>query len=621
MEFGKTIMSALTALCFYFTPVEGLPANKAHAQEPKAPNYAAQIEQQNKSQVGAAEEALTEHRGRYLAGKRPKIKDSRSSDNFGKPGKARHNPKPNRPAAKPDMASGSNHGYTAVESMDQLVDLMEQSEEFQAQWDLIERNTEKFNKASVDQLLGIPGQYKLVLKDGKLDLDNSYALVFYKEGISTFKRPSKRLKVKIDGKLMDYKQDGHMGDYYFVPEFKDLINLLEIVTGSPISENDALKLYQSSRRKGEQICSVGDMKFLYNSNSGSYDMVDDRFESLTLAEIVCKCDARDCKGVDHLAPGSQVIVDKNGNVVYRHILLDPADDNHPVQVFDPVTGEMMPVYRAIAMVPLRQLLGDTGVYNGERKGDDQDAARTAKIEREPDTQDVNRKIDLGEKEDEVGGVEPGDDKQDEGQLTGVDTGKAEQRSSTDTYLGASGLVSTTDLVPDDIAGGFRVYAGKRLSNTNWSLGLDFGYLYGGSRSDRDTDRTAANPNDLRNSGIVSVNTIEVSNDYHILAPRVTASYDATENLKLTFGVGADVVIRNTDTSIEERLEYPNKDLASDVNRYNSSDEDVKAMPAAAFTLDYKLHDKVSVNATVSGATDGDNYNITGGAGVTFHWDW
>jgi hypothetical protein len=618
MSKGTGIFTVLAALYFLGASPDGLPANKAHAQGPKAPNYAAKIEAQNKAQVGAAVEAREAHRGKYLAGKRPKIKSEVNPQGVIPPPR---NPHP-KPAAKPDMASGGNPRYTAVTSMDKLVDLMEQSEEFQEQWDLIERNTEKFNKASVDQLLEIPGQYKLVLKDGKLDLDNSYALVFYKEGISTFKRPNKKLKVKIDGKLMDYKQDGHMGNYYFVPEFKDLVNLLEIVTGRPISENDALKLYQSSRRKGEQICSVGNIKFLYNSNNDRYDMVDDAFESLTLAEIVCRCDTRDCGGVDHLAPGSQVIVDESGNVMYRHILLDPADENHPVQVFDPVNGEMQDVYDVIAMVPLRQLLGDTGVYSGERRGDDQDAARTAKIERDPDTQDVNRKIDLKKEEDEVEGVESGDGKTGgQGEISDVVKPK-DGEDDTNMFVGVGGSVYHSNAIENQTTGLVSVTLGGKVSDNVYLAGT-VGYGPGGTKTMEDTDRRLPNPNDPNQ--ITTKLDQKDSIDYHVLTAALGVIGKITENLNLGAYVGVDMILKNKDSSREISLLYQNGDLASAPRSESDSSTDVDVMPKLKLVVNYEITDFLRVYGTVSGATDfakkNTKYGIEAGAGLEFHFEW
>ena len=618
MKFGKTIMSALTALCFYFTPVDGLPANKAHAREPKAPDYTSQIDRDQKAKVRAAGAALAEHRGRYLEGKKPKITDSRSSDNFAKPGKARHEPKPKRHATEPKIASGSNPGYAAVTSMDQLADLLEQSEEFQVQWELIERNTEKFNKASVDQLLEMPGQYKLVLKDGKLDLDNSYALVFYKEGISTFKRPTKRLKVKIDGKMMDYRQDSHMGDYYYVPEFKDLINLLEIVTGSPISENAAMRLYQSSRRKGEKICSVEDMKFLYNSNNDKYDMVDDPFESLTLAEIVCKCDTMDCGRVDHLSPGSQVIVDGNGNVRYRHILLDPADDNHPVQVFDPVTGRMFDVNGAVAMVPLRQLLGDTAVYNGGRQGDDQQAGSKVRIEKETATKDVNRKIDLGKEEDEIEGVEGGDDKSGQGELSDVVTGK-DGKDKTNMFVGVGGSFYHSNAIENRTTGLFSVTVGGKVSDNMYLAGT-VGYGPGGTKNIEDTDMRLPNPNDP-NQTITELYQKDTT-VYHVLTAAFGVIGKITENLNLGAYVGVDLVLKNKDSRREISLLYQNGDLAATPRSESDSSTDVDVMPKLKLVVDYELTDHLSIEGQVSGATDfADKYGLEAGAALKFHWEW
>jgi len=274
------------------------------------------------------------------------------------------------------------------------------------------------------------------------------------------------------------------------------------------------------------------------------------------------------------------------------------------------------------MVPLRQLLGDTGVYSGERPGDDQQAGRTARIERKhPDTDDVNRKIDLEKEEDEVDGVEGDDGKKEEGELSDVVKDK-DGKDNTNMFVGVGGSVYHSNAIENQTTGLVSVTVGGKVSDNVYLAGV-VGYGPGGSKSTEDTDMRLPNPNDP-NQTITQLHEKDTI-DYHVLTAAFGVIGKITENLNLGAYVGVDMILKDKDSSREISLLYQNGELAATPKNESSSSTDVVAMPKLKLIVDYKFTDYLSFEASVSGATDfaknNTKYGIEAGAAFKFHFKW
>lgn len=443
----------------------------------------------------------------------------------------------------------------------------------------------------------------VAFKDGKIDLDNSHAFMFYKKGADTdrIQRDLENLEVSCgqdkDGRVLycnatnipriDRGKDWRhftWGDF-----FKDL----QDTTSHTMSNADKARIVARAPDNGGDDLKPENIRFTYihtNKDGKTYESEFELSDTPGYAYYLCK--GGKCEGTNGRWPGNLTKkhkVSRSNGDTRRYIVLNRQKDGG-----------------YIAEVPFWALLGvDSG------------------LEKRMSGEDSNKKVILTSNDINFPDEDKGK-KNDGGRkfkITKVSKDKDAGEHDNNTYLGIRGLVSASNLMPDNVAGGAEFYFGKRISDTDWSLEFSFGYLSGGSDSNNRDLTTAPNQNDPRDRDMIFTGTEKKSSDYHILMPRVGFAYDVEDNLRLGLRVGADIVLKNTNTTIDERLEYLNGELAGTPNHESHSSTDVTGMAGASLTLDWQVYDHTSLSFEVNGATDGDNYNVGAGLGLTFEWEW
>ncbi len=448
----------------------------------------------------------------------------------------------------------------------------------------------------------------VAFKDGKIDLKNSSAFMFYKKGADTdrIQKGLENLEVSCgqgkDGRVLYCNATNipriDRGKDWRHFTWGDFFMDLQDTTSHTMNNADKARVVARAPDNGGDDLKPENIRFTYIHTDKDGKTYESEFElSDTPGYAYYLCEGGKCEGTNGRWPGNLTKthkVSRSKGDTRRYIVLNRQKDG----------GH-------IAEVPFWALLGvDSGASGLEKRvsGEDKD--------NEPIPSNGNMKLpeeDKGKKEGDKRKVV----------ITKMGEGNKEVAGEHDnnTYMGIRGLVSASNLMPDNVAGGAEFYFGNRMSDTNWSLEFSFGYLSGGSDSnDRDLT-TAPNPNDPRDRDIIFTGTESVSSDYRILVPRVGFAYDVADNLRLGFRVGADIVLKNTNTTIDERLEYLNGELAGTPNHESHSNTDVTAMPGASLTLDWQVYDNTSLSFEVNGATDGDNYAVGAGLGITFEWEW
>lgn len=454
----------------------------------------------------------------------------------------------------------------------------------------------------------------VAFKDGKIDLDNSFAYLYYLDNADTDRITKSLEDIEVscgqdkDGRIR-YCDAGNIpridrGRDWRHFTWGDVFAGLETATDDALGNSEKARIVALAPDNGGDDLRPENIRFTYihTGKDGKPFESEDPLSD-TPGYVYYFCSGGRCEGANGGWPGNltrQHKVIRNGEDVMRYVVLNRQGDGG-----------------YIARIPFSALDGEDSAAPGI-----DDALSERDRDSDPIPATDHKKLpgkDTGDKEKDSGRKLVIEKKDGKDKDADNDKGAADQAK--DAYLGARALVYASDLIHNDVAGGAEFYFGHRISDTDWSFELSFGYLSGGPESSTRDLTTGPNPNDPRERDVIFTGTERKSSDYHILVPRVGFAYDASDDLRLGLRLGADIVVKNTDTTIDERLEYPNGDLAGTPKHESRSSTDVTGLPGASLTLDYRINDNVSLSGEVSGATDGDNYNIGGGVGVTFQWDW